>query len=108
MLTATIADDLFEEGVALANRRDFRGACRLWKKADSFERSNIDLLKALTNVCTRQASMALAAARNCRQLELVLEFAVDGDGFKEKAEERLAVQCGERRAVDPNDFLKQP
>ena len=103
MLTATIANDLYEEGKVLADRRDWRGACRLWKKGSSFERSNIDLLKALTNVCTKQASVAFDAARNCEQLQAVLVFAVDGDGFKEKVEDR----CGERRAVDPSDFLKE-
>lgn len=108
ILTSTIAHDLYDEGKALADRRDWRGACRAWKRASSFQRSNIDLLKALTNVCTRQASIVFADARNCRQLELVLEFAVDGDGFKEQVEERWEVQCGEKGAVDPAPFLKQP
>jgi hypothetical protein len=62
----------------------------VWKLGSSFNRSHIDLLRALTNVCTKRAGETLARAENCEQLKQVLDFAVDGDGFKKQTEEKMA------------------
>ena len=86
----TMTGESYEKGRALADRKDFRGACRLWKLGSSFSRSNIDLLKALTNVCTKRASEALDKAHTCEQLWAALDFAVDGDGFEKMIDEALA------------------
>ncbi len=80
----TMSSKCLEKGRALADRKDFRKACSIWKLGSTFSRSNIDLLKALTNVCTKRASDSFERAETCEQLKAGLDFAVDGDGFKEK------------------------
>lgn len=82
----------YEKGKALADRKDFRAACRAWKLGSEFSRSNIDLLKALTNVCTKRAQQAFELAQTCEQLRGALDFAVDGDGFKEKISEAMSAE----------------
>ncbi len=89
-IVETMSSTCYEKGKALADRKDFRAACRLWKLGSNFSRSNIDLLKALTNVCTRKASDAFDRAETCEQLKAALDFAVDGDGFKEKITASMA------------------
>ncbi len=79
----------YEKGRALADRKDFRGACKTWKVGLTFSRSNIDLLKAATNVCTPRASEAFGGALTCEQLRAALDFAVDGDGLREEIEASL-------------------
>jgi tetratricopeptide (TPR) repeat protein len=88
-IVETMAASTYEKGKALADRKDFRAACRTWKVGLTFSRSNIDLLKALTNVCTRTASELFEKAQACEQLKSALDFAVDGDGFKEKITQSL-------------------
>ena len=82
----------YEQGVALSDRRDFRAACSKWKLGARFSRANIDLLKALTNVCTRSAAAAFDRAQTCDELKRVRDFAVDGDGFGQKVDESLVEQ----------------
>ncbi|MDP1825481.1 MAG: hypothetical protein Q8L48_19640 [Archangium sp.] len=79
-----MTQNAYEQGRDLADRKDFRAACRVWKLGNEFSRSSIDLLKALTNVCTRRASEAFERAETCEQLAAARDFAVDGDGFAEK------------------------
>lgn len=79
----------YDKGKALADRKDFRAACRFWKLGSSFSRSNLDLLKALTNVCTKKAAAAFEQAQTCEQAKAALDFAVDGDGYKEKVTEAM-------------------
>ncbi len=85
----TMAATCYERGKTLGDRKDFRQACKVWKLGASFSRGNIDLLKALTNVCTRRAQETLGRAENCEQLKQVIDFAVDGDGLKKQAEEKM-------------------
>lgn len=85
-ITESMASASYEKGKGFADRKDFRAACRVWKVGLSFSRSNIDLLKALTNVCTKRAQDAFERAHTCEQLTAALDFAVDGDGFKERIE----------------------
>ncbi len=73
------------KGKALAERKDLRGACKMWKMGMSFSRGNADLLKAVLS-CTKKASEAFARAEECDDYNTVLEFAVDGDGYKEKVD----------------------
>lgn len=84
-----ISDDMpnktLEKGRGFADRHDYRAACRVWKLGMSFSKTNLDLLKALTNVCSNRASEAFKSADTCERLRAVLEYAVDGDGYKEKA-----------------------
>lgn len=88
-IVETMSSQSYEKGKALADRKDFRAACRIWKLGNDFSRSNIDLLKALTNICTKRASEAFDRAQTCEQLKAAMDFAVDGDGFKEKITESM-------------------
>ena len=88
-IVETMSSQSYEKGKALADRKDFRAACKVWKLGNSFSRSNIDLLKALTNVCTKRAEDSFARAETCEQLKAAMDFAVDGDGFKEKIVESM-------------------
>ena len=80
----SISAAAYEHGKALADQKDFRGACRDWKLGSSFSRRSIDLLKGMTNVCTPRAREALERAPSCAQLAAAREFAVDGDGLVEE------------------------
>jgi ABC transport system ATP-binding/permease protein len=88
-IVETMSSQSYEKGKGLADRKDFRAACRIWKLGSNFSRSNIDLLKALTNVCTKRAQDAFDRAQTCEQLKAAMDFAVDGDGFKEKITESM-------------------
>ncbi len=77
-------------GREYADRNDFRQACRVWKLGAAFSLSNLDLLKALQNGCTKHASEAFKSADNCEAYRGVLDYAVDGDGYKEKAKAAMA------------------
>jgi len=91
-IVETMASNCYQRGKALADRKDFRQACKIWKLGASFSLGNLELLRALTNVCTQRARTALEQASNCAQLQQVLDFAVDGDGFKQQAEAALVEQ----------------
>lgn len=80
----TMSRTAYDRGRALQERKDYRAACKMWKLGATFSRSNIDLLKSLTNVCTKRADEAYNNANSCAQFQAALDFAVDGDGFKEK------------------------
>ncbi len=85
----TMSRTSYEKGKALADRKDFRAACKIWKLGARFSRTNIDLLRALTNVCTQRAADYLQRAQTCEQFNAAMDFAVDGDGFKEQITEAL-------------------
>ncbi len=80
-----MAKHTLEKGRGYADRHDDIKACAVWKLGMSFSRSNIDLLKALTNVCTKKASEKMKTAQTCEELKAVLKYAVDQDTFREKA-----------------------
>lgn len=88
----TMSSTCYQRGKTLADRKDFRQACKIWKLGAAFSRGNIDLLKALTNVCTQRARSGLDQADTCAQLQQVIDFAVDGDGFRQMAEAKMAEQ----------------
>jgi tetratricopeptide (TPR) repeat protein len=95
-IVETMSSKAYEKGKGLADRKDFRAACKMWKLGANFSRSNIDLLKALTNVCTKRAQESFDRAQSCEQLKAALDFAVDGDGFKEKITESMTEEgCGQ-------------
>lgn len=81
---------MYEAGRLAADERDWPKACALWKHGSLYTRANIDLLKALTNVCTRRASEAFDSAERCDDLDKVKAYAVDGDGFAERADRTAA------------------
>jgi ABC transport system ATP-binding/permease protein len=82
----------YTKGKALADKKDFRAACKVWKLGISFNRANADLLKA-GYFCTQKAGEALKKADSCPALNVVLDLAVEGDGYKEKVAE-LATENG--------------
>jgi pSer/pThr/pTyr-binding forkhead associated (FHA) protein len=88
-LVEEMSSKCYSKGKEYADKKDFRKACSLWKLGTSFSRSNIDLLKAVTNVCTKKAADALARADSCEAYRSVLDFAVDGDGMKEDAQKKM-------------------
>jgi hypothetical protein len=79
----------YERGKDLADRKDWRAACRFWKEGLTFGRDDVDLLKAVTNVCTMRAHDVLRTADSCEALKGGLDFAVDGDGQRELLEGEL-------------------
>ncbi len=83
-----MASSCYARGKDLMDRQDRRQACKIWKMGFSYWRGNTDLLRAVTNVCTQEAARRLEAASNCEDLDVVLEFAVDGDGHKEQVEKK--------------------
>lgn len=91
-IVETMTSASYVKGRDFADRRDFRAACRMWKLGSDFNRSSIDLLKALTNVCTRRAQESFENAQSCEELRVALDFAVEGDGFKEKIGEAMAAE----------------
>lgn len=86
----TMGRTCYDRGKSLADRKDFRAACKIWKIGLTFNRGHIDLLRAASNVCTARAKEAWDRAETCAQLQAVLDFAVDGDGFKEKVADQMA------------------
>lgn len=88
-IVESMSEQTYEQGKALADRKDFRGACRMWKLGATFSRTHLGLLRALTNVCTHRAMELSARAQTCEQWKAVLDFAVDGDGYQEKARASL-------------------
>lgn len=85
-IVESMSSKCYQKGKTSADRKDFRQACKVWKLGAAFSRGNIDLLKALTNVCTKRAGETLDRAENCEGLKAAMDFAVDGDGYKEKIE----------------------
>lgn len=90
-LGRAMADAYYVRGKELADRRDMRAACGQWKRGYVWSRESNDLLRALTNVCTREAAARLGVATTCEALGWVLDFAVDGDGVAEDVQRRRAV-----------------
>jgi pSer/pThr/pTyr-binding forkhead associated (FHA) protein/tetratricopeptide (TPR) repeat protein len=78
-----MADSSFRLGRYWDEREDQKRACRLWKLGFRFYTGNTDLNSAVGR-CSSRAVKALNAAKNCAQLEAVLELAVPGDGIDEK------------------------
>ncbi len=90
--TLTMGRAAYDQGRQLADRKDFRAACGAWKVGLTFSRANLDLLKAVTNVCTRRAAETYERAQSCEELKAALDYAVEGDGFAEKINESLVEQ----------------
>jgi pSer/pThr/pTyr-binding forkhead associated (FHA) protein/tetratricopeptide (TPR) repeat protein len=82
----------YAKGKLLADKQDFRAACRVWKLGISFNKENPDLLKA-GYFCSQKAGEAFKKVDSCPALGVVLDLAVDGDGYKDKVAE-LAAQNG--------------
>ena len=85
----------YQKGKGFADRQDWRQACRVWKLGMSFSKSDTSLLTAVTNKCTGRAEF-FKMAGTCEELKAVLEYAVDGDTYKEKATAAMAdMKCQE-------------
>ena len=61
-------------------------ACQIWKVGYHFNQNNTDLLSSLARYCTVYANELLKKASNCSSLREVLEYAVEGDGLRQKVE----------------------
>jgi RNA polymerase sigma-70 factor (ECF subfamily) len=81
-----LATGWFERGRSLVAVRDFRGACRAWKRGSSFDPTNVDVRRAVTEICTPRAEGTLHQAASCDELSAVLELAVEGDGVRERVD----------------------
>ena len=64
-------------------RGDQRRACRIWKLGFKFYAGNTDL-NSQVGRCSTRGLKAFKAARSCGDLDVVLDFAVPGDGLEEK------------------------
>jgi pSer/pThr/pTyr-binding forkhead associated (FHA) protein/tetratricopeptide (TPR) repeat protein len=82
-----MAKESYLGGKHWADRSDHRRACRIWKLGFYFFRGNGDINRAV-GFCSGRGGQALAQARNCADLAIVLDFAVDGDGLKDKVAEK--------------------
>jgi hypothetical protein len=88
-----MAQKAYERGKFFQDREDSRKACKMWKIGYQFFHGNTDLNKA-TTLCSAQAQKQFEAAQTCSDLDKVLDYAVEGDSFKEKvAEQRSQMQC---------------
>jgi tetratricopeptide (TPR) repeat protein len=84
----------YAQGKALAQRGDSRRACLVWRQGYAFTRTNVDLLKALTNVCGKRGREALEHAMTCDDVSAASDFAVEGDGLADElAKKRAALHC---------------
>jgi ABC transport system ATP-binding/permease protein len=91
-----VIDDMsascYQKGKLAADRNDFRLACKVWKMGAEYSLSNLDLIKALTNVCSNRASQAVEKGGSCVALKAALDFAVEGDHMREKIEDAMQKQ----------------
>jgi pSer/pThr/pTyr-binding forkhead associated (FHA) protein len=67
-------------------RNNPKRACQIWKVGHHFNKNNTDLLLSLTSYCTSFANELYGKASNCSDLREVLEYAVEGDGLRQKVE----------------------
>lgn len=67
-------------------RGDQRRACRIWKLGFSFYAGNTDL-NSQVGRCSTRGLKAFKAAKTCEDLDVVLDFAVPGDGLDEKVKQ---------------------
>ncbi|MHB8874930.1 MAG: FHA domain-containing protein, partial [Myxococcaceae bacterium] len=89
-----MASKSYDKGKPFADRQDYRKACRVWKLGFSFYKGNAELLRALGNVCSNRAVQEMESAAACEDLTKVADYAVDGDGIKEKIEaKKTEWQC---------------
>jgi len=65
---------------------DLKRACQVWKVGHHFNSNNTDLLSILTRHCTSHARELLEKATTCNHLKEVLEYAVEGDGLRQRAQ----------------------
>jgi ABC transport system ATP-binding/permease protein len=84
-----IAAKAYERGKFYAEREDKRKGCKLIKIGFAFFKGNTELNKAAA-VCSGLAARAVDGAQSCEELDKALDFAVDGDGMKERAVEMKA------------------
>lgn len=82
-----MAHATYQLGKNWADREDMAHACRLYQLGFRYSRENSDLITALTR-CSEIASERLKVAQGCDELDAALRFATNGDGVKERAQER--------------------
>ncbi len=78
-----VAEKALSRSKDLLERKDYRQACRAIKIGLAFNRSYNDLLAAAL-ACTNRAGELARTAGSCEEIKSGLDFAVDGDGNKEK------------------------
>ena len=94
-IVGPVVGGYYRRGQRLADSADFRGACTLWRSGLQLDRMHALLLGLATRFCSPRAAEALSRAASCDDLTVVTDFAVEGDGFREKAEKRRSLWgCG--------------
>ncbi|MGA9524271.1 MAG: FHA domain-containing protein, partial [Myxococcaceae bacterium] len=88
-----VAEMTYAGGKELADRGDHRRACVTWKLGYSFNKGSADLNRALQH-CSTTGADALAKARTCDDLVVVLDFHLGHDGLdKRVAQKRAEWKC---------------
>lgn len=89
----SFAKKAFELGNRWADQGDFRKACAYWRRGSAYDRGNADLPRARRG-CSEIAKATLDEASSCGGLARVLDFAMDGDGIKEKVNaKQVELKC---------------
>ncbi|HEX8824070.1 MAG TPA: FHA domain-containing protein [Archangium sp.] len=78
-----MAEKAIERGNFWDERGDQRRSCRIWKLGFRFYAGNTDL-NSQVGRCSTRGLKAIKDAKNCADLDTVLDFAVPGDGLDER------------------------
>jgi hypothetical protein len=74
-------------------RKDARRACRAWKTGFAFFKGNVELNKAV-QLCSAEAQVLWGRVSSCKQLDVIEDMAVEGDGIHQKLQgKRAAYRC---------------
>jgi pSer/pThr/pTyr-binding forkhead associated (FHA) protein/tetratricopeptide (TPR) repeat protein len=87
-ISRDITDATLQQGRFWMQRNDRKAACKFWRMGFSFYQGNVELNRAIANQCSNKASDFFNQAQSCADLDDVLLYAVDGDGMKEKVQDR--------------------
>jgi len=83
-----IGDAALQAGRTWMQRNDRKSACKYWRMGFEFTKGNVELLRAVGNQCSTKAGELLQEAQSCADLENVMLYAIDGDGVKERVQEK--------------------
>jgi pSer/pThr/pTyr-binding forkhead associated (FHA) protein/tetratricopeptide (TPR) repeat protein len=84
-----MATGAYTQGKFWADRNDLPKACKIWKMGYGFYRGDPELQRVVGH-CSQRAIEAFEALSRCADIPRVAALAVDGDGIREKLEERRA------------------
>jgi hypothetical protein len=88
-----MARSCYLQGRSWSSRKDPARACQLWRMGFGFSKSNPQLNKAVAD-CSHAGRRLLARAKSCDQLTRALQFAIEGDGLKQRVQEvKRTLRC---------------